>query len=231
MKSLIESFFSKNKTKAREDFFDTQMNDHPTTRSYFTTPTTTLYKTIKQEEVHSAADDAFYKLKMHCSRNFDDLCYSKRKEMYELVKKCDRLSNQHKGTELKVCREVLSIYCYVFFSRDLLTCFGAEYDQYIPGKKFGTDSHSTTTNKNTPSTRRISINIITSAKSTTSTKSSTWYKPVVLSSLKTSPTTSSTTTKKTITTQKPGNDLDNPFEGSVITVSYYYYYLNFAIFI
>ena len=139
--------------------------------------------------------------------------------MYELVKKCDRLNNKHKGSELKVCREVLSIYCYVFFSRDLLTCFGTEYDQYIPGRKYTTDSQSTTTNRNTPSTRRISINIITSAKSTT--KSSTWYKPIVLSSFKTLPTTTSTatTTKKIITTQKNGNDLENPFEGSVITVN------------
>ena len=162
---------------------------------------------------------------MHCGRNYDDLCYSKRKEMYDLVQKCEKLKAQSHTNEIKVCREVLSIYCYVYFTRDLLTCFGTEYDQYIPGKKTNGVEASTST-KSIPSSKRISINVITtSSNKPVVLTTSSWYKPVVIttaSKLSTTTTTAKMIATSSSTKSSANNGLVNPFEGtSVITVGFY----------
>lgn len=127
---------------------------------------------------HSSSDDVFLSLKQHCARNYDSICITKRRELHELVAKCERLTIQNRH-QTDTCREVLSIYCYVFYNKDLITCFDTtQYDIYVPGKKK-----------------------FTTVSSTTSTRTTTTSKYVYYSSSTTKPTITTTTTKSTTTTR------------------------------
>ena len=155
------------------------------------------------------------------------MCISKKKEMYDLIQKCEKLTIQNKGVKPEACKEVLSVYCYVYFSKDTLTCFSSDYDIYVPGRKF-TPGPSTST----ASSRRISINVITNSPTT----SRTTQKYIITTPSTTSTTTKTTTrptTKPTTTSARQiittastkASPVDNgyPFDGPVKSVIYIIY--------
>lgn len=191
----------KNKTRPHnpndDDFFHKFTDDDedeprhttkkPTVYPISTTKPRPIVSTSKQPAPlpSAAQDDPFYRLKNHCALTFDSLCSSKKSEMHDLVKKCDRLQLEHKNQVLEPCRDVYSIYCYVFYER--FTCLGQNYEPYVPGRKKFTSGTSTTTRGG----QTIKINVVT----TTSPK------PKI--NVVTTTTTTKQTTKQTTTTTKP----------------------------
>ena len=138
----------------------------------------------------SYTDDSFYKLKMHCLKSYDSLCFEKRQEMKALVDKCEIITIKNRGIRPESCNDVLSVYCYIYYSKDTFTCFAADYDpytpfistislyliisyffhtifRYIPGAKYAKSAGTT------ESTKRVSINIVTDAPTTKRTTAST----------------------------------------------------------
>jgi hypothetical protein len=139
--------------------------------------------------------------------------------MLELVKKCDKLEREN-GKKVDTCGEVISIYCYVFMTKDLFTCFMRDYQEYVPGKKPVAPS--------TASTRKISINVVTTRLPLTTSRATTTTTTQSTTRPTTRPTTraaviissSSTTKQRTIATT-PNDDaygLVNPFDGPVTSV-------------
>lgn len=211
---------------------DIMKGKHKTTKS----PTTGyLYpvsdeKTRPKIENQSAFfDDAFYKLKMHCLKTYDSLCFEKKQEMKALVDKCDILTVKNRGIRPESCKDVLSVYCYIYYAKDTFTCFSGEYEPYMPGQKF------TKSSITTQSTRRISINIQTDPSTTTRTTTTTkeYIRPIITTTKEyTRPTTTKeyvrpvvTTTKAIVrpvvttpSTAKPKSG--SPFDGSVLTVKF-----------
>jgi hypothetical protein len=163
----------------------------------------------------SISDDPFYKLKQYCIKTYDSFCISKKNEINSLVQKCGTFE---KNVKPESCKEVLSIYCYVFSSHDIFTCYRNDYDIYIPGvKKFTSASQHHTTH----STSRIYIPVV---HVTTSS-----YKPYSFSSSYRAPLTYSTTFRTISTTKSTSysttsksttklNDISNPFDGPFTTV-------------
>lgn len=166
---------------------------------------------------NTASDDVFYKLKQHCTTSYDKICSTKKLELYELIQKCNRLKIENRGKPIEACRDVLSIFCYVFY--DTFTCYGEDYDPYMPGKKKYT--HLTSLAPSTATSRKIPIIINPSTPKPSpviiTTKSS-------LTSTTTKTTAKSTSTVKLITTTKTtakpsiGGDLISPFDGPVENV-------------
>ena len=212
IKSLLELLKPKNKTKPtphandNHDFFDSYSDDEEeedNDNSFFPKKTTTTTRrpihfssTTKSRILttthkppaplpSAAEEDPFYRLKNHCALNFDQLCSGKKSEMYELVLKCERLKLEHSNQRLEPCREVYSIYCYVF--NDRFTCLGQDYDTYVPGRKKFTTSGTRTTTRST-STVTIKINVITTSS----------YRPPVVTT--TTRTTTRPTTRAVVTT-------------------------------
>ncbi len=169
------------------------------------------------------ADDSFYKLKMHCLKTYDSLCFEKKTEMKALVEKCEIITIKNRGVKPESCKDVLSVYCYIYYSKDTFTCFAADYDPYIPGGKYAKSSGTT------ESTKRVSINIVTDAPTTKRTLSSRkeFITPIATTTTKETAkpviTTTKTTTKPvTTTTHKPIVKNDSPFDvGSPLTVSFF----------
>lgn len=216
MKSLLD-LLKKNKTKPNphktdHDFFDSFADDDENDFSHHRKPSTprpTIFysSTTKARPIvttahapsplpSAAQEDPFYRLKNHCAVTYDQLCSSKKTEMYELVKKCDRLKMETGNQRLEPCREVYSVYCYVFYDR--FTCIGQDYDTYIPGRKKYTTSSTRPTAFTTRATsgQTIKINVITNKPVTTTTRS------YVITSTATRPTTTKPTTKAVVTTTK-----------------------------
>ncbi len=221
---MFEKLFNKkNKTSANDHDDDDLEYEHP----YQPLPTTTQYRysTSTRQMESSMSDDPFFKLKVHCLKYNDKLCIEKKAEMLELVKKCDKLEREN-GKKVDTCGEVISIYCYVFMTKDLFTCFMREYQEYIPGRK----TIAPATPASTASTRKISINVITTrlpsttsrAAITTTTQSTT--RPTTRPTTRTGViiSSSSTTKPRTIATT-PYDDaygLINPFDGPVTSVNF-----------
>jgi hypothetical protein len=114
--------------------------------------------------------------------------------MYDLVVRCLDLKKKSNDREMvPACKEILSAYCYVFSSIDIMTCIRNEHDVYIPGKR----TIVTTTKTSTRST--IKINIITKNLITTTTTTTR------------STTTTTTTTTTTLRTNPPKTN-KTPFE-------------------
>lgn len=115
----------------------------PTTEKHiYTTPKTKLhFNTPKSRTTLPRADirsDTFYKLKKFCesSRKEDKaFCDTKRIEIKDLIVKCDKLP-----TKSAACKEIDSIYCYVYDVTDYYFCRGRKHDRYIPGYKITTAS-------------------------------------------------------------------------------------------
>ncbi len=85
LKSLFNSLLGNTKNKTKE-FFESHIVDHPTTvKPYYYSGSSSYQATNKPYEpaALAATEDAFYKLKMHCSRTYDDLCSTKRKEVFK----------------------------------------------------------------------------------------------------------------------------------------------------
>ena len=178
----------------------------------------------------SYADDSFYKLKMHCLKSYDSLCFEKRQEMKALVDKCEIITIKNRGIRPESCNDVLSVYCYIYYSKDTLTCFAADYEPYIPGSKFAKPAGTT------ESTKKFSINVVTDAdrlttkRTTLSTKE--YIRPVITIASTTQSTTSKEIVKPVITTKstakpiittslyKPIIKNDSPFDGSPLIVSF-----------
>lgn len=223
LKSLFDKLKPKNKT-TKPTTTEEEDIEWDTTTKYATKKLST--KAISSSNVLTtgeASDDAFYKLKQHCSINYDKLCSSKKLEIYELVKKCDKLRIENKGKPLDSCRDVLSIYCYVFY--DSFTCLGEDYDAYVPGRKKFPQS-STTSAYSTASSRRIPIVIITTPKSVITTKSTTTTTTKSTTTTKKTPLTTTTTAKTTPKAVSNSNDLISPFDGPVFAVSALNFYLD-----
>lgn len=214
LRSLLD-LLKKNKTKPNphktdHDFFDSFADDDEddfsnhrkpstTARPIFFSSTTKARPIVTTAHVPSplpsaAQEDPFYRLKNHCAVTYDQLCSSKKSEMYELVKKCDRLKMETGNQRLEPCREVYSVYCYVFYDR--FTCIGQDYDTYIPGRKKYTTSSARPTAFSTRGTsgQTIKINVITNKPVTTTTRS------YVITTTTTRPRP---TTKAVVTTTKP----------------------------
>jgi hypothetical protein len=122
--------------------------------------------------------------------------------MYDLVVRCLDLKKKSNDREMvPACKEILSAYCYVFSSVDIMTCIRNEHDVYIPGKR----TIATTPKTSTRST--IKINIITKNLITTTTTRST--------------TTTTTTTLRTNPpkTNKTPFELIPGFTGRITTVT------------
>ena len=220
MKSFWEKIKPKKKDKkgdqkdeevATDDEFEDASDQLPTTPA---TPARTPEGKVEAHVSSSILDDPFYKLKKHCLTSYDDLCLSKKKDMLELVNKCESLQSGNKKVD--ACSDVLSIYCYVYLTRDLKTCLGKTYDMYIPGnKKYTPGATPSTTTRTTTTTRRMPIEIPINRPSPTptSTKSTTT----------TTTTTKSTSTKSSPTPMyppiKPNVGLVSPFDGPVKSVS------------
>jgi len=105
--------------------------------------------------IHFIENDTFYKLKKFCeSKRLDDkeFCEKKRTEIKDLIYKCDKLP-----TKNEACKEIDSIYCYVYDVNDYYFCKGRKHDQYVPGHRTPAPAPTTlssklTTNKNSPIT-------------------------------------------------------------------------------
>ncbi len=130
---------------------------------------------VHHENSQHVNEDIFYKLKQHCDTKYDTLCVSKRREMYDLIEKCDKIKQTGKGTDsqLKSCREVLSIYCYIFPDLGIHRCKNYDqYDAYVPGK-IKPITTTTTTSKRVPffysTPKNIPINPVNPVITTTST--------------------------------------------------------------
>ena len=168
------------------------------------------------ESLGDMASDPFYKLKRHCIATYDQMCSTKKKEIKDLVEKCDTITKGKTAPVPDACQDILSIYCYVF-SDDIYTCYMRDYPLYIPGKKKFT--HSTTSPTTTASTQIYTFKPFTSYK-----PPSVWTIPI---EVVTRPTTTSTTTAKTTssyyyepTTARhttKSNMLNSPFGPGVIT--------------
>jgi hypothetical protein len=227
---LKDLFRSKNKTKPakdhkEDDFYHSFIDDEHkyTTKRPVSASTTTKSRIIAPGTTGTAphastADDPFYRLKNYCSTVFDQLCSSKKAEMGELVRKCQRLRQENPHERLEPCREVLSVYCYTFYERSV--CASGDYDTYMPGlKKYTTKSPST-------STRTIKVEVITQAPPfkpiTTTTRSTTTttkkYIPPPSSTGHRPPPT--TTTRPTTKSATGGGEVKNPFNGPVSTVCF-----------
>ncbi|CAF0775527.1 unnamed protein product [Brachionus calyciflorus] len=225
LKGFFDKLLNKNKTTTKSTHVDSYYGD----LSDFEIPTTTEKTTTKSKySSHQFSsktfttpptkenDDVFYKLKQHCSRAFDRLCLTKKQELNELVRKCERLKTEYNGKQIEACNDVLSIYCYVF--NEVSTCFGNNYPRYEPGRKL----YSTTSPTRSPSTQssiRIPVIVVTSSKSSSSTTSRQITSPTTTKS-----TTPSTTKKEIIkSTQKsvtvPNSDnFISPFDGPVTSI-------------
>jgi hypothetical protein len=67
------------------------------------------------------------------------MCRTRKNEMYDLVKRClDLKKKSTDGQMIPACKEILSAYCYVFSSQDIMTCRLNDHDAYVPGKKAST---------------------------------------------------------------------------------------------
>lgn len=170
------------------------------------------------ETLGDMANDPFYKLKRHCIATYDQMCSTKKKEIKDLVEKCDTLTKGKTAPVPDACQDILSIYCYVF-SDDIYTCYMRDYPLYIPGKKKFT--HSTTSPTTTASTQIYTFRPFTSYK-----PPSVWTIPIEVVTRPTT-TTSTTTTKQTSSSYyyepttvrhtTKSNILNSPFGPGVIT--------------
>ncbi|RNA06714.1 hypothetical protein BpHYR1_009217 [Brachionus plicatilis] len=145
-----------------------------TTQKPTTTTKTTSTKLVTVQTVNSAAsNDVFYKLKVHCDRSYDKLCWTKRQELLNLVKKCEKIQTESKHD---ACIEVLSIYCYVFYEKS--TCGYAKYQPYKPGQK------TVATSSSTRGPIQIPVEVVTASKYTRplTTKSTSSPKPSLIDS-------------------------------------------------
>ena len=202
----------------------------PSATSVYLYPVSEEKTRPKIENQSAFFDDAFYKLKMHCLKSYDSLCFEKKQEMKALVDKCELLTVKNRGVRPDSCRDVLSVYCYIYYSKDTFTCFGGDYEPYMPGQKFTKGAAVTT-----QSTRRVSINVVTTEPSTTRrpiTTTKEYVRPIYTTTTTAKAITTTTTkpyvrpviTTTTTTTTKPNHKSNgSPFEsGSVLTVSEHY---------
>lgn len=240
----------KNKTKPNphktdHDFFDSFGDEEEDDPNKHKSSTTTRYipiyfsSTTKPRPIVStprgpsplpsaAEEDPFYRLKNHCSLTFDQLCATKKAEIYELVKKCDRLKIENSNQRMEPCRDVYSIYCYTFYDR--FTCIGQDYDPYVPGRKKYTTSSARPTPVSTRATtgHTIKINVITTKPvvttarpiiTTTTTRSTTTTtRPTTRAAIT---TTTKYTTKPHVTSGGGGGAAANPFPDGPAQVCYY----------
>lgn len=228
-KRFLKSFWEKIKPKKKDkkgdqkdeevvsdDEFEDASDQMPTTPA---PPPRTPESKTEAHVSSSILDDPFYKLKKHCLTSYDDLCLSKKKDMLDLVNKCESLQSGNKKVD--ACSDVLSIYCYVYLTRDLKTCLGKSYDMYIPGnKKYTPGATPSTTTRTTTTTRRMPIEIPINRPSPTPSKPT---PPPTKSTMTKSTTTTTTTTTKSSPTPmyppiKPNVGLVSPFDGPVKSI-------------
>jgi hypothetical protein len=211
----------KNKTKpGKEDDFFFEDNYSPSPQPFFTTAKPQVTKI----NTDAASDDVFYRLKAHCAANYDQFCITKKKEIHDLVVKCEKIKAENKGKTIEACSDVMSIYCYVFKKFDFNTCYmnAGSYSEYVPGKKKFTPSP-TKAAFSTQSTRKIPIVIITSAKSTTTTTTTSMPKITTRSTIKPTTGKPSIATSNKPSPNQSGNDLISPFDGPVTTVTIFFF--------
>ncbi len=106
------------------------------TRQRFFGQTTTLINLVTSKDIVSEEEiqnDAFYKLKKYCRAHDDEFCIRKKTEIYDLVKKCVQIKAL-KHEEPQACKDIVSIYCYVFLHKDTSFCLTHKYAPYQPGK-------------------------------------------------------------------------------------------------
>lgn len=178
-----------------------------TTNIFRTEPSTRyttnrIYTPIKQVTTQES-DDVFYKLKVHCARTFDKLCSTKKQELYDLVKKCDRLTNGY-STPTEACNDVISIYCYVFY--EFSTCYDRKYKPYQPGQK-SISPASSTRQSSTRAPIQIPIEVITTSRYSTTRTTKPWIR-----------TTTEKSTSYKPTNRPSSNNFNSPFDGPVNSV-------------
>jgi hypothetical protein len=114
----------------------TESTEQPTTpkpHRFFTYSLSFIPTTKSLLSGDDIKNDAFYKLKNYCQTNYDDFCIRKKKEIYDLISKCNQIKTA-KQEEPQACKDVVSIYCYVFLTRDASVCLLQSYTTYQPGK-------------------------------------------------------------------------------------------------
>lgn len=94
-----------------------------------TTTSKTTFKTFTSEVI-----DPFLSLKTQCDKFMNDECKRRKASIYDLVLKCDGLSTNI-ANALSACKEIVSVYCYLFSKQDPKTCLTHSHDEYVPNNK------------------------------------------------------------------------------------------------